>query len=370
MAESVLSQRRLNRALLARQGLLERSSTSAVDVIEQLVGMQAQVPSNPYVALWSRVEGFDPQELSASIERRAAVRASSLRNTVHLHTAADARSLQPLTARVRAQSFKAPFGASLGDAELDQVVAAGRALLERQPLTRAQIGEGLAARWPEVPPASLGQAVAHHLPLIQVPPRGMWQRSHQATLALTERELGEPLEPEPSLDALVLRYLAAFGPAAGADVRTWSRITGLKAVIDRLRPDLRTFRDERGRELLDVPDGLFADPDTPAPPRFLPEYDNVLLSHQDRSRVLVGLSPGLPYPTGRWIGQLLVDGCFRAYWKITEDRDVTTLEIDRFAPHPDDPPDTRAAIEAEGRGLLGFVAPDATATRIAFVAAS
>ncbi len=366
MAEPVLSQRQLNRALLARQGLLERSPTTVVAMIERLVGMQAQVPSNPYVALWSRIEGFDPQELSGLIEGREAVRASSLRNTVHLHSAADARSVQPLTARVRAQSFKAPFGASLGDADLDEIVTAGRELLEQQPLTRAQIGEQLAARWPDAPPASLGQAVAHHLPLIQIPPRGMWQRSHQATLALTERELGAPMQDEPSLDSLVLRYLASFGPAASADVRTWSRITGLKPVIDRLRPQLRTFRDERGRELLDVPDGLFADPDTSAPPRFLPEYDNVLLSHDDRSRILVGLGPGLPYPTGRWIGQLLVDGAFRAYWNIVESEGIATLTVDRFTPHPGDPPDARIAIEAEGQRLLAFVAPDATANRIVF----
>lgn len=328
--------------------------------------MQAQVPSNPYVALWSRIKDFDPRELSGLIERREAVRASSLRNTVHLHTAADARTLQPLTARARAQSFKAPFGASLGGADLSEIVAAGQELLKQGPLTRKQIGDALATRWPDVPPASLGQAVAHHLALIQVPPRGMWLASRQATLGLTELETGAPLEADPSLDAVVLRYLAAFGPAATADVRTWSRITGLKAVIERLRPQLRTFRDERGRELFDVPDGLFVTPDMPAPPRFLPEYDNVLLSHDDRSRILVGLGPGLPYPTGRWIGQLLVDGCFRAYWNAVESDGVATLTVDRFTPHHMDPPGTVEAIGAEAKALLGLIAPAASRRRVTF----
>jgi Winged helix DNA-binding domain len=366
MADATLSQRQLNRALLARQGLLERSPAAASDVIERLVAMQAQEPFDPYVALWSRVEGFDPAELGGLIERREAVRATSLRATVHLHTAADVRRMQPLTERVRTQSFKGAFRRTLGDADVGAIAAAGRELLEVEPLTRAEIGRRLADRWPDVPPATLGNAVAAHLALMQLPPRGVWGRTRQATLALTERELGQPLEPDPSIEQLVLRYLTAFGPAAGADVRIWSRITGLKPVLERLRPDLRSYRDERGRELLDVPDGLFVDPDTPAPPRFLPEYDNVLLGHDDRSRVLAGLGPGLPYPCGRWIGQLLVDGFYRAYWNLVEADGVATLTIDRFTPHRDDPPKTRAAIEAEGQALIALIAPDAVEARIVF----
>ena len=116
----------------------------------------------------------------------------------------------------------------------------------------------------------------------------------------------------------MLRYLAAFGPAGVADARNWSRLTGLRAVFERLRPRLRSFRDEGGRELFDVPDGLLPDPDTPVPVRFLPEYDNVVLGHEDRSRVLMGAGPGQPWPRGRWLGSLLYDGFFRAYWTLTE----------------------------------------------------
>lgn len=334
-------------------------------MIEQLVGMQAQVPSNPYVALWSRIEGFDPDELSRLVARREAVRAVVMRGTLHLLTKSDVRVLQPLMAPVLAQSFKSPFLASLGGADLDAIVAAGRELLEREgPLTRAQIGERLAPCWPGALPASLGQAVAHHLPLIQVPPRGEWKRSHQATLGLIESEVGVQLDPDPSIDEVVLRYLRAFGPASSADVRIWSRITGLKPVIDRLRPDLRTFTDERGRELLDVPDGAFADPGAPAPPRFLPEYDNVLLGHDDRSRVLAGLGPGLPFPTGRWIGTLLVDGFFRAYWNVVEKDDVATLRVDRFTTHEGDPLGTIDAITEEAEGLLELIAPDIAERRV------
>jgi hypothetical protein len=135
-------------------------------------------------------------------------------------------------------------------------------------------------------------------------------------------------------------------------------------VVDRLRPQLRTFRDERGRELFDVSDGPLPDPDTPAPVRFLPEYDNVLLAHDDRSRVLAGLGPGLPFPTGRWIGSLLVDGFFRAYWQLTEDGGAATLTIDRFSPAEGDAPGTRNAVEAEGERLLAFLAPGAAKRKI------
>ena len=206
-----------------------------------------------------------------------------------------------------------------------------------------------------------------NLPLVQVPPRGLWGRSGQATWALTTEWLGDHAEAEASADSLVLRYLAAFGPAAVADIRTWSGLTGLREVVNRLRPELRGFRDESGRELLDVHDGLLPDPETPAPPRFLPEYDNVLLSYADRSRVLGGLGPGLPFPRGRAIGTLLYDGFYRANWKIDQDAGVATLTVDRFKRRPGDPGDALAEIEAEARGLLRLVVPEAGEHRVQFV---
>jgi hypothetical protein len=168
----------------------------------------------------------------------------------------------------------------------------------------------------------------------------------------------------------VLRYLAAFGPASVADMRTWSGLAGLREVVERLRPRLRSFRDERGRELVDVEEGPLPDPETPAPPRFLPEYDNVGLSHDDRARLFAGLGPGGPLPRGgRAAGALLVDGFHRAFWQIVEGRDAATLTVDRFASRGDDPPGTVEAIHAEGAALLAFVAPDAAAHRVQVVPA-
>jgi Winged helix DNA-binding domain len=364
--EQVLSPRALNRALLERQGLLERGGASVLETVERLVGMQAQVPENPYVALWSRLEGFRPEALSELIEERELVRAGLWRSTLHLVSARDCVAIHPLTLPVLAKTFRSPFGSGLNGADLDAVVAAGIDLLGDAPRTRAQLSALLSERWPEADPSSLAYAVTLNAPLVQTTPRGLWRQTGQATWAPAERWLGAELDAEPSVDALVLRYLAAFGPASVADIRTWSGLTGLREVVARLRPQLRSFRDENGKELVDVADGVFADPDTPAPVRFLPEYDNLLLSHADRSRVLCGLGPGLPYPTGKWIGQLLLDGFFRSYWEIIEDDGVATLTIDRLTPSPGDPPDAVDEITAEGERLLAFVAPEAGERRVRF----
>ena len=359
---TVLAARALNRALLARQGLLERSRAPALEMIERLVGMQAQVPWNPYVALWARLEDFDPEELSTLIAERRAVRAQLMRGTIHLVSARDALTMHPPSLPVLAGIFRANFARRLAGAPVEDVVRAGAGLLAEQPRTRAELAPLLAERWPEAEPASLAQAVTHHAAVVQVPPRGLWGRSGQPRLAPTEDWLGARLDGDGAEEALVLRYLAAFGPATVGDIRVWSRFTGLRAVVDRLRPRLRTFADERGRELLDVPDGSLPDPETPAPPRFLPEYDNVLLAHEERSRTLAGLGPGQPWPHGRWIGTLLADGFFRAYWKA----EGGTLTVDRFTPDPADPPSLREEIVAEGERLLAFIDPGGARHRVVF----
>jgi hypothetical protein len=358
----VLNARALNRALLARQELLERSRMPAIEMIERLVGMQAQVPSNPYVGLWSRLEGFATDELSELIAERRAVRAQLMRSTIHLVSARDCLALHPITLPVLARGFRSAFTRSIGQADVDEVAAAGRELLDGKPRTRAELAALLAPRWPDVDPATLAYAVTYHTALVQVPPRGMWGRGGASRWARTEAWLGRELDREASVDAIALRYLAAFGPATSADVRTWSGLTGLRAVIERLRPRLRTFSDVQGRELLDVPEAPLPDPATPAPPRFLPEYDNALLSHDDRSRVLGERGPVLPIPQGKLIGMLLVDGFYRTNWKL----DDATLTIDRFTSLPDDPDGTAEAIAAEGMRLLAFLAPDAADPRVVF----
>jgi hypothetical protein len=336
----------LNRALLARQGLLGRDRVPPLEMVERLVGMQAQVPGDPYVGLFSRIDGFRTGDLRSVIESRAAVRAQLIRSTIHLVSARDCLRLQPLVAPVLARTFKSPFAAQMGSATIDEVVAAGRELLHEWPRTRAELARLLAPRWPDAEPIALAHAVTFHLPLVQTTPRGLWGESGAARWALTEDWLDSPLDITAAIDEFVLRYLRAFGPATAADLRTWSGLARLGEIVDRLRPQLRTFRDEAGRELLDVEDGLLPDPEAPAPPRFLPEYDNSVLSHADRSRI-VSAPPGTGYP-------LLVDGFYSAGWKLAGD----TITITGCA--PDD------AIEAEGLSLLGLSAPGASAPRVEF----
>jgi hypothetical protein len=317
-----LSTRRLNRSLLARQGLLERSRVPALEMIERLVGMQAQVPENPYVALWSRLEDFDPHELSDLIAGRRAVRAHAMRSTIHLLSARDCLAIQPLTREVLLRGFESPFRKGLAGADPEEVAVAGLELMTEQPRTRAELSRLLAERWPEADPANLAYAVTYYARLVQVPPRGLWGRGGQATWTATDAWLQEHAGASTTIDELVLRYLAAFGPATPADARTWSGLSGLREVFERLRPQLRTFRDERGRELFDVPDAPFPDPETPAPVRFLPEYDNVALSHDDRSRIIGPDWPGQPPAGPRWIGSVLVDGFYSGRWRITAEGEL------------------------------------------------
>jgi hypothetical protein len=354
----VLSQRALNRALLARQLLLARHERSAAATIEHLVGMQAQVPGNPYMALWSRLEGFQPEELSRLIADRHAVRTSLMRATIHLVTARDCLALRPVMQPVLERTFaSSAFAKNIAGVDLDTLLAAGRALLEERPRTRADLRPFLAERWPGYDADSLASAIGFLLPLVHVTPRGLWGQTGQARLTTVEGWLGHPLDSDPPPDEAVLRYLAAFGPASVADIRIWSRLTGLRAVIDRLRPRLVTFRDERGREIFDLPGAPRPDPETPAPPRFLPEYDNILLSHDDRGRIVPD-NRGLLMPAGRGgeLGSVLVDGFLGGMWRMTSQRGKARLLIEAGSSW------TKAdqtAVAEEGARLLAFVVPNA-----------
>ena len=331
----------------------------AAAAIEHLVGMQAQAPLAPYVALWSRLEGFEPEELAELMRARDAVRTHVMRATIHLVTRRDCMALRPLMQSVVARSYAStPFAKALAGADTEAIVAAGAGLLDEGPRSRAELARILAERWPELDASSMSAAVGYLVPTVQVTPRGVWGARGPAVWATIEDWLGEPLPDSPAPpDEAVLRYLAAFGPATVADARTWSGLAGLGEVFERLRPRLATFRDEAGRELFDLPDAPRPEPDIPAPPRFLPEYDNVLLSHADRTRINDEGHP-MPWPAGNGaaMGTLLVDGFLRGTWRVTRHGDEARLAIE---PYVSFTAQQRHEVEAEAAALLDLVAPNA-----------
>jgi hypothetical protein len=194
--------------------LLRRSKATVPQVLEQLVGLQAQTPHSWYVGLWTRIEGFTAEEASGLLEGRCIVRMALMRSTIHLVTADDCLFLRPLVQVVSERSLQSNFGRHLVDLDTDAVVAAGRAAVEYEPMTFSQLGKRLAEQWPDRDPASLAQLIRVAVPLVQVPPRGLWGRSGQARHSSVEAWLGRSVAADPSVDELVVRYLRALGRRA------------------------------------------------------------------------------------------------------------------------------------------------------------
>jgi len=318
VSERVLTLGELNRALLARQMLLERCSISVGDALERLVGMQSQEPQAPYIGLWSRLEGFRPEQLSDLIADRKAVRGALMRATVHLVTAADWQRLSALTAPVLARAFKgSQFSKQLGGADPEQVVTAARELLSVTALSRADLGPALAARWPGADPPSLAQAATMLMPVVQVPPRGLWRASGQAKWITADVWLPDAAVEHERVETIVRRYLAAFGPATVKDIQAWSGLTRLKQVVDGMREELCSFRDEQGRELLDVPGAPLPEAGCPAPARLLPPFDNTILGHSDRTRV-IDPAHWQAVSQDRLLRMFLVDGFVAGSWSVAD----------------------------------------------------
>jgi Winged helix DNA-binding domain len=357
-ATEVLTRRSLNRALLARQLLLQRTNLTPLQVIERLVGLQAQEPNDPYLGLWSRIDGFRTEQLAQLITNRKAVRTTLMRTTIHLVTARDCLRLYPVMRPVHQRTVysSSADGRDLSGVDMTRLLALGRSLIEQQPLTRAELGPRVAEHFPGQDPAALARAINYMLPIIHVPPRGIWGSAGRTRLTTVDAWLRRPPEGDPTPDAAVLRYLAAFGPAGASDLRTWSGLAGMAAVLERLRPRLVCFRDERGRELFDLPQAPRPNPETPAPVRFLPEYDNVLLSHGDRTRIIADEHRRrLITSNGRVYGTVLVDGFVRATWKIQRSATAATLVVETLErlSRPE-----IAEVKREGAGLLDLAAPD------------
>ena len=315
-----LTRSRLNRTLLLRQQLLERGTGSASALVSRLVGLQAQESMPPYLSLAARLDDFDPLEVSRALEERRLVRIVCLRGTIHLVEPEDAVTLRPWTEPVRERELKASqVVRPAAGLDRESFLAALADVLADGPLPQPAISARLADRYPDVPPAALGQLARILAPLAQLPPRGCWKASGGVVYEYVDRWTGLPLA-EPDVPAIVRRYLAAFGPATAADVTAWSGVTRLGPVVAGM-DDLVRHEDESGRALLDVAGAAIADEDAPAPVRLLGTYDNLWLSHAARDRVTE------PEKRKAWMGMnggvgnvILVDGWLEGLWRIEDGR--------------------------------------------------
>ena len=311
----MLSRRDLNRTLLLRQHLLARTAVPALEMVEHLVGLQAQENLSPYLSLAARLDGFDPEELSGALAGREAVRLLTLRGTIHVLTPDDALALRPwVQPALDRQSNGSQMSRPARDVPADDLVAACRRLLAEGPLPVTRLGELLAEAFPGVPADALAHKARERAPLVQVPPRGLWRQSGGVVYQTVENYLGRPATPA-DVPQLVRRYLRAYGPATAADMTTWSRVTRLGPVFASLRDELVEVGCDDGRTRYDVPGAPYADGEVPAPVRLLGGYDNVWLSHADRRHVLPDdVRARWTGPNGGAGNAVFVDGFMAGLW--------------------------------------------------------
>jgi Winged helix DNA-binding domain len=365
MADALLTLRDLNRATLARQMLLGRERVKPLRAIERLAGLQAQWPRPPHVGLWSRVLGFKREDLLDLLRRREAVRASMMRGTLHIVSARDylaqRQPLQPMLTR----GMFAVLRERAKGIDVDEVMATTRECLAEGPRTFEQVRDALASVRPKADHRAMGHIARLSVPLVQVPtPVDAWGFPGASQFALAEGWLGAKLAPSEAPDDLVLRYLAAFGPATPGDMQTWSAVQGVKEVLERLRPRLTVLRDERKRELFDLPKAPRPGADANAPVVFLPEFDNLVLAHTDRRRFVADRYRKSVYLPGlRVAPTFLVDGFVAGTWGVERKKDAATLTVQPFEPLPKK---TQGELANEADDLVRFVEPDARTFAVRF----
>ncbi|MFC6082989.1 winged helix DNA-binding domain-containing protein [Sphaerisporangium aureirubrum] len=358
----VLSTRALNRAVLERQLLLRRVDLPVVAAVERLFGLNAQDPNLPYLALWSRLERFALRDLTAAVEDRSVVRSTLMRATQHMVTVPDFRLVRPALSPLLRRARRNAFGTRTTGVDLDALAAeAGELLAGGRVLTRPEVGRLLAARRPGSDAGALGWSVQYLRPVVHPAPSGTWN-VRGATPFADAAWTGVRAEATlADLRLLVRRYLAAFGPASVADARVWSGIGGLREVFDGLRPELRVYADESGRELFDLPGAPLPDPGTPAPVRFLPDFDALLLAYSDRTRVMTGEIRGRVCVGAGVAATVLLDGTVAATWTRTRTEDTVTLTVQPMRPLP---LADHTSIEAEATRLLAFTDPGVADRRV------
>jgi hypothetical protein len=360
----MMTPKALNRALLARQMLLAREKAPALSAVERLVGLQAQQARPPFVGLWSRIEGFQREELLKLLTNRKVVRATLMRATLHLMSARDYVAFRPTLQPMLSLGMKSVLRDRAKDLNLDVVVAEARKTFDRRSSTFAELRRDLAAAFPNGDERAMGYAVRTFLPLVTTPDDSTWSFRADSSFALAESWLGKPLSNREQTESLVLRYLEAFGPATAADVKTWSGLQGAQTILDALRPKLLVVHDERKRELFDLPEAPRPEEDTPAPPRFIAAFDNLVLSHADRSRIVPAEHRSrITTRNLQVLPTVLVDGFVAGTWQSKASKNVATLTVspfDRLAKA------AKAELSEEAAKLVRFIEPEAKKFEVEF----
>lgn len=359
-----LDDRALNRALLARQMLLERKTETLPRALDRLGGLQAQEARPPFIGLWSRLAGFGREDLLTALRDRKVVKATFTRGTLHLVSASEYLAFRSTHAAVLEGAMLPEMKEMAKVVSVADLVSAARAALAEGPLTFNDLRAVLAKRWPDLNERHMGYAVRLNLPLIATPDDSQWGGKAGAAFALADQWLGETPDEAGRLPEIVQHYLAAFGPATVADIQTFTGFKGLKPVVEALRPELAVFSNSAGKVLFDMPDGPRPDAGTPAPVRFLPDFDGVMLGHADRTRVISEADrKTLGNKNLRVPAVFLVDGFAAGSWSLTATKTKATLEAKAFGTLAKAVKDE---LVAEGEALLRFVAPEAKTVGVVF----
>ncbi|MCY3799471.1 MAG: winged helix DNA-binding domain-containing protein [Chloroflexi bacterium] len=361
-----LSLGQLNRTLLARQFLLERQKLDCMDVIAALIALQSQIPNPPYIGLWTRLHAFEKRRLTALLESRAVVRAPWIRSTLHLVTAEDHQAFQAVIQPALARGLRSFFGSRAKGLDIERLIAIAKPYLEAETPAIGALRDELQEHEPDEDKQAMAYAVRSYLPLVQVPPSGAWGVGTRATYTTAESWLGaaSPLD----LGSLFRRYLAAFGPADVMDFQTWTGMTRLRSQLKDTLDALVRYRDAAGRLLYDLPGLPIVEEERPAPIRFLPEYDNILIGHKHRGRILPEKHRRKVFVSaGRVLGSIIIDGFVGAIWKAERDKMRASLRVTLFQKQADD---TLNAIETEGLELIGFIEEDADSHHVEFSTAN
>lgn len=348
------SLRRLNRTLLRRQLLDRRADLSPGAAVGRLLAVQAQEPNWVHAALWSRLAGFERADLEAAVAGRTLVRGPLLRGTQHLVATADYPWLRPTIAPVLDRLVRSPYYArETAGLDPDEIVAAAGEVLDADPVRRRDLAAALTSRWPGRRGAVLAAAVEALTPVVHDPATsafGSWWSRRNIAVVDAAAWLGRPMT-EPDVQELVRRYLAAFGPAGVMDVQAFTGLTRLRPVVAGMADELRVLRGPDGAELYDLPGAGLADEDEPVPVRYLAAFDNAVLGHRDRTRILPEAHRTTVMPGYSMVhATVLVDGFVAATW---------TIEDGTIAVHPLEALPDVDEVLAEGARLAAFLDLDA-----------